>query len=505
MIYYNFSSDIDYVNIFDIKKNGIQLKESETEIEIRVDVFRSQPLFLFKDLNNDLYIFDRMSFFYSNMSLNKDIDRVGFWEIILFGTSLWTRTLYKNLFQLPSASTLLIHKNDNSFSIKRYWDFNVEVDSNINSIETAASIFNEKLNKLSKEIIHDKTFCFGLSGGMDSRITLAYLSKHIEKKRLKIFTYANSKDSLEYTFSKIICEKLKLSPPSFHKLSSDSYKSAIDYLPKLSGGQIGINHCHIIDNFIENKTSDTYISTYFSDAIFGWECETNLSESDKLFNPYIDLIEKTDYIDEKIKNEIINDSKFVTEGYNIYSNISSLREYIYISERNQKFHNYLFSIQNEFVENGINFYYDFDLLNFSLSIPIDFKHRKKIEYFILEKYFGDIASSRIGDISSNYFRPKNIFNMRAYIKFKFLNRINALLRPLTKGHYQIINIFQTEELERLLYSSFRDELKKSFEILREAGIFNDNHSFFRKLPIKSKGSSQRYSIITIANLFKQQN
>lgn len=503
MIHFNFESKILRVDKFDININGVQLIETAESIEVRVDVFRSQPVFVFKNSRNHLFIFDNMSFFNSRKDFKKDIDEVGFWEIILFGNSLWSRTLFSGLLQLPSASSLKINKSNNEFVIRRYWDFNVMVNEEITNIELAANLFDQKLNKISKEINHDKTYCFGLSGGMDSRITLAYLSKHIKKNKLKIFTYANSKDSLEYAISKIICKKLGLSPPSFHKLTVDSYKSAIDYLPLLSGGQIGINHCHIIDNFIENETLDTYISTYFSDAIFGWESEANLSESDKMFNPFIDKIEKSNYIDEKVKNEIVKDSKYITDGYNINSNISSLREYIYVSERNQKFHNYLFSIQKEFIGNGINFYHDFDLFKFSLSIPIEFKHRKKIEYFILEKYFGEIASSRIGDISSNYFRPKNIINLKDNFKFKVINRINAILRLLTKGHYQVKNIFQTEELERVLHFYFKDKLEKSYEILKEIGIFNDKHYFFKKLPIKSKGTSERYSIITIATLFKK--
>ena len=77
--------------------------------------------------------------------------------------------------------------------------------------------------------------------------------------------------------------------------------------------QIGINHCHIIDFFKQNRTLDTYISTYFSDAIFGWETQLGLTDEEKLLNPYIKKIEKINYLDQKIKNEINDNSIKIIE------------------------------------------------------------------------------------------------------------------------------------------------------------------------------------------------
>ena len=46
----------------------------------------------------------------------------------------------------------------------------------------------------------------------------------------------------------------------------------------MSGGQIGINHCHIIDSLKRLPLKNTsHISTYFSDVIFGFESNENVS------------------------------------------------------------------------------------------------------------------------------------------------------------------------------------------------------------------------------------
>ena len=96
-------------------------------------------------------------------------------------------------------------------------------------------------------------------------------------------------------------------------------------------------------------------------------------------------------------------------------------------------------------------------------------------------------------------------NFADNFKFKSINRINAFLRVLFKGNIQVNNVYQTEELEKILHKNFRNELKSSFNILKRIGVFNKSHSFFRSLPLRSKGTSERYSIITIANLFKNES
>ena len=93
----------------------------------------------------------------------------------------------------------------------------------------------------------------GMSGGMDSRITLTFLSKYVPKENLELFTYGFDERLLEYKYACEVAAALGLNKPKFHKLTKDSYKKAMDYLPQMSGGQIGINHCHIIDYLNNNN------------------------------------------------------------------------------------------------------------------------------------------------------------------------------------------------------------------------------------------------------------
>jgi len=280
--------NFDTVERFDISKNGIQVVENSEQVEVYNDPFRTIPLFIAKNKNSELIIFSNFEDFYKFENIDKTIDEAGFWEIVLFGSGLWTRTLYKNVEQMPSASKIVIDKNTNQYTIDRYWDFNIKEDTNIDSIEKAAKGLYDRLDGIFSKLDRNKKYVMGLSGGMDSRITLAFLSKYVPKENLKLFTFGYDENILEYRYAKEIAMTFGYDEPIFYKLTVSSYRNALDYMPKMTGGQIGINHCHMID-FFKSNNLDEYIniSTYYTDAIFGYDCYSpKIADHD--INPYLD-------------------------------------------------------------------------------------------------------------------------------------------------------------------------------------------------------------------------
>jgi hypothetical protein len=74
------------VKAFDITKNGAQVIDHEGKIQVYNDPFCSIPLYITNDLNGEIIVFSDFENFYSNDSIVKDIDEVGFWEIVFFGS-----------------------------------------------------------------------------------------------------------------------------------------------------------------------------------------------------------------------------------------------------------------------------------------------------------------------------------------------------------------------------------------------------------------------------------
>jgi asparagine synthetase B (glutamine-hydrolysing) len=254
-----FNFQYSKVKTFDIKQNGIQVIEDENKLEIYNDPFRTIPLFITKDENDKLIIFSNFDDFYKMENVDKTIDEAGFWEIVLFASGLWTRTLYKYVEQMPAASKIVIDKNTNEYKIERYWDFDIKEDKSIDSIEKAAKGLYDKLDSIFSKLDRNQKYIMGISGGMDSCITLAFLSKYIPKENLELFTYGFDERLLEYKYACEVAEALGYNKPKFHKLTKESYENAMNYLPQMSGGQIGINHCHITSFLRENNLQRLFL------------------------------------------------------------------------------------------------------------------------------------------------------------------------------------------------------------------------------------------------------
>lgn len=486
---------------FDMKINGIQLIERDNLFEIYNDPFRTVPLYITKDESGEVIIFSDFEDFYEFESINLSIDEAGFWEIVLFGSGLWTRTLYKNVQQMPAAACLTINKSNGQYSIKRYWDYSVKEDNSIQSIEQAADGIYVILDHIFASLDKSKTYLLGMSGGLDSRITLAFLSRHILKEKIKLFTYGFDENILEYEYAKEIAKSLGVSEPVFHQLKTSSYREALSYLPAMSGGQISINHSHILD-YLKNNTLDDLqqISTYFSDAVFGWDCVYPKHLVDIENNYYAEIIHSTSHLSPEIKKAIIDDSLNIFSCFDTDANFSSLDEFKYVTERNQKFHMLLASLQGRYLDIQ-TIYANMDLLNYCLSVPIKFRQNKNLIDVLLDKYFKNISSRDFKNISSRFQWGSRYAGLIGWHLFRTINRANSILRVLTRGEIQIFNTYQTEEHERLLYSEFRGDLYAATAKFLAMGILSaDQKVEFDKLPMRSAGVAERYALISLAKI-----
>jgi len=223
-------------------------------------------------------------------------------------------------------------------------------------------------------------------------------------------------------------------------------------------------------------------------------------------NYYSKYIHNIDFLSIETKDKILEDVKNIFKGFTTKSNFSSLSEYRYLTERNQKFHAYL-----AYIQKGDLVLTDFDLLTYMTSVPIEHKEQKKLIDFILNKYFPKVSNEKFENISSRDFNGVNtgftlgnkLDGMAKWYNFKFLNRANAVLRPLTKGQIQLFNKYQTEEQERLLYRDFHKDLKQATEKFVNLGLMSEEQKQeWDALPLKSSGVGERFGIIGLGELIE---
>lgn len=494
---------IDFVK----RQNGLTIEDDEDCYRVYTDPFRTIPAFVVKDVSGRLSVFTDFEQIYDAPDVDMAFDPAGFWEILLFEGGLWSRTLYQNVKQLPGASCLTIDKKDGTFDIQRYWDFFIPEDRGISDDKSAIDGFYERLATVIGRLDADGDHVLGLSGGLDSRLTLALLSERVDKRRVRLFTYGFDPRILEYRFAKSVADALGFRSPDFHLLTADSYRRAIFSLPKLSGGQIGIQHCHMYDYLTIHQhdlANHTNLSTYYSDAAFGWDTWPAKKDNRLEDSSYFRALDAVDDLDPKVREAIEDDVARVLSGYNSEANYSSIDEYKYVVERNQKFHLYLAYLQGKIVP-SIPLFANYDLLEYCISVPVRLRAQKRLVDGVLKSHFPQVALECVHSVSSRHYRggpygSGTDTGLGPWLVIRTLNRLNALMRVATKGTLQIRNIYLTEEHDRLLYRYFRDDLSEACDALIRYGLLNESQGGIRRrLPLRAKGGG-RLALIGLAAL-----
>jgi asparagine synthase (glutamine-hydrolysing) len=159
-----------------------------------------------------------------------DFDITALAEYLLFGYPLGDRTLWKDIKRLPPATMLVINTQNKDFLSKRVLSWNLDPKSESN--ETISSLHEEtgklvnlflsSLKDIAQKFSKDYAHIVSLSGGLDSRATLAGL------REIGVNPAAFSYPSGENLIAKKIAQKLMVDYhiilPSFKILNEDYVK-----------------------------------------------------------------------------------------------------------------------------------------------------------------------------------------------------------------------------------------------------------------------------------------
>lgn len=495
-------SGVPVVSAFDMSRKGLQLVETRDAIIIFSDPFCSAPLYLYES-ERDIRLFSDIERFLSQQGVSVKIDPVGFWEVVLFGLTFGHRTLFKNVVQLPAASRLTIDKSTSSFAIDRYWDFDIKEDTSISSKEMAAEGLHLHLSRIFNGLDSSAHYVMGLSGGLDSRLSLAFLSERVPPEQVKLFTFGFDERLLEREVSKNIALRLGFELPHFHLMRPEIYREALEYVPAMTGGEISIAHCHIL-SYLKNASfsGGLQLSNYYSDAVFGYSARANKIRSPKKGeSSYYEHLRVFKPINADISEEIARDIAGVCAGYDETANFSSINEFLYVTERTPKFHMRLAFAQNKLLQT-ITPYADIELLKYMISVPLRYREQKKLMDEVFRKFYPAVQIESVGEMSSRF--DAGFSDRAAWLKYRSTNLLNGLLRLATKGKMQVLNRLHTEELDRHLSGYFREDLKIATSDFVEMGLISSKaKSYFDRLPLRVVDTGMRYSLITLARFLSK--
>lgn len=490
--------------------NGVIIKEDAEYIRIGVDPFRTIPLFFCE--HNGIFISSDIRACIGKKS-EMELDAAGFWESIKYGICLGTRTLFDGVNQLIGASSLRICKSDLSYEVESYWDYRVSGMLECNSMNEAVSGLDRILRKTVTRKLneaHDRKFIMGVSGGLDSRLSLNYLSTLLTSEELQLFTFANDRRSLEYVYAKQVTEAIEFKEPIFVKLDASDYRNSFSDLPVRSAGQMNLIHGHISNCLRKlsnaNSKKSIQISNYFSDALFGWCCISQEEDALVGFENMVSDVKCDEDIPKKVQSVIINDlydlfsrGEFSEKGNGPFS---TFFEYFYLVEKNIKMHSYLMHLQSA-SQPVLALYADYDLAEYMLSMPIKYRRGKDVvDHLLMSK--SKFAGRNIADVSSRDFQgatEKLSWKTLKGMGFKLRVRANAVSALLGLQVGWLKSKFQTEDIQRVYHRQFRNKMAEARSYLVERGVIDARTAStrFRTLKVRPRGIGENIQLISVVN------
>ena len=429
------------------------------------------PLFMFDDKkNNQLILFNRFYLIKEHWS-DLNIDKIGFWETLLYESTLRAKSLFSNVLQVPCASYVKITP-DLKHSVNRYWHINYENRRKLSKEKFLKESF-ERFDQVFAKLDKGKQYLLPISGGLDSRLMAAFMSRHLPKNNIHAITYGFDSRVLEYTYAKQVTSALGLRSPTFHTLTKDSYTKSLKSLAEITGGCISIQNCHLFD-FVSQRFDnvDSICSSAYSDGIMGFDAKQHDDKRDSFDDcPFHNVLKVwsskmaiPSSVSEAIKSELYKDFLEWRE----ISTISSIEEYIYLIERNNKFHLLGSDIFRKYGDIILPFT-EPDITEFYFTISNKFRYRKLGSINMLKTYFPSLSSIKtIGSL----FGKEGLRRPYRFAHFRLINFANYLSASLLNDKTLFFNPYQTETHGYNLRKYHRGILKKAVDYLHANDILD---------------------------------
>lgn len=447
---------------------GVNIVINDSSVRIVFDHFNSLPLFWGKASDGAIIVSNNHEKIVYETKAS-EVDVIGFWELYLFETPLLSRTLFKEVSVSQAGHDLVI--DESGSRLERRFNFNYgKQKSCANVVKTAHELLEKKLSHSYQNVV------FPISGGLDSRIILSYMKDSIPSDT-HFITYGFSPKILENTYAKEILHLLyeKDYSHDFHTIESNRYLEAGSRGVSLSGGLAGIQNSHLLGYAEKSPHIGSHcILGMFADAIFGYGVSENNSDwKNCSYAIKVDRFKSKGILSNDIVEQILGDLKLLYNDWCDGSDLSSFDEYIYVRERNGKFHTSLINTLQDYWNIDAPLI-DWEVTKYFMSLPNEIRKNKAIVKNILGVFFPDVE--HIGDVSSSFRHGNNrvLHNASTLVN-------NILSRKL--GLLPIIPIYtDTERHDYSFLKHYKYEYQQAIEQMKEhLGLSDDSVNSLKKI------------------------
>lgn len=207
------------------------------------DRFGEKPLCYSQTIEGGLIFASEVKVLLSHPSISRNPDRDSIQLMLNFGTIPTPRSAYLGINKLPPAHYLIWKKN--KFKLTRYWEPNLEVESDFSEGELLKKLDELMLDSVKARMFSDRGVGAWLSGGVDSSLVTYYMSQ--------------IQDNPVETFS-VRFENRAYDESDHSRKISDTFNTSHNELIIGSGV---VNYLHEITGVLDEPFADSsFIATY---------------------------------------------------------------------------------------------------------------------------------------------------------------------------------------------------------------------------------------------------
>ncbi len=476
---------------------------------------------LYYTINNNCFHFaSELNALLTNKSIERELNDFAIYDYLTYTNVPAPNTIFKNIHKVPAAHYAFFKPGD-AIEFKKYWSpITEKSEINLSEKEIIEQIRTRMYEATKARVPEDVKMGMLLSGGLDSSINLACLSK-ISSDPVKAYSVGFENDNLyknEFEYAKKVAKHFNADLTELIITEKDFF----DFIPKIAYYQDEpiADTANIPIHFISKVAQKDGIKVLFggegSDELFiGYQHWRLIYEFEKVFRNMPNLAGSLDYLHRKsifknkrphyqtwgykVKNnwpvfwsgtELRTERekhKILTPGflekignYNSFMPINDL--YNYLTSRNE-YDTFEWMTMNDLQNRlpdqllarldrmtmsasieGRHPFLDIGLIEFVYAIPSHLKVKHKTEKYLLKKAFEGVIPQEI------LYRPKDSFTVPLNELFQNENRKKEYIEVI-RNFNKDKRIFTENYLKKI---TLPDNIKEFWNVLNLA-LWNEAH------------------------------
>ena len=250
-----------------------------------------KPLYIMRTDEKEWLFASEIRALFGHPSVSPNMDTTAFWHYLTFIVAPAPLTLFKNIFKIPSGYFITID-SQGCAKARKYWDCvpsaaEIEDYSDEEAVAQMTSLMSQAIER---RMVSDVPFGVLLSGGLDSSLNVALMSKLMDRP-VETFSigYEGQDDTNEFSFARRVSKRFGTS----HHETMINHRDAQNFLPQLVRLQdepIADNVCiplYFLSALVkETGTKVVQVGEGADENFLGyWWCDHYRNKSETVYQP----------------------------------------------------------------------------------------------------------------------------------------------------------------------------------------------------------------------------